>query len=661
MATQRERLEELRRRERLQFLRGLEQQQAQQVQQRGIQAAPSPTREELLAQINQDIGPLESFAIAAGRGLTDIGRAIGLAEPEPEVVQQAFTGLEEQRPISQTVGRVVGQSAPFLPAGIAAGGIASIPARIAAGATVGGIEGAAIERGTGGQDIAQAAGVGGLIAGGAEALFPVLSRLGGALVQRVTGRAPEGALFDAAGQPSPQLQSALESSGLTVDDLGEQAQQFLTQQPARVDPEQAVRAAQFEQVGITPTRAQITREAADFQAQQEAAKTSGRVRGALEQQEGLLVNRFDEAVAGTGGQPVTSGSPVIDKVVNISTQLDNQISDLYQAARAAAPDAKNVRMNKLSSVLRANAPSNNITGGLISAIRGELQQRGILDEGFKVTGRVSVDTAEEVRKVMNTFFNSTTDFGRQKLREFKDALDDDVFRAAGQDVFNEARTAKADFERRLSRAKVSKFDSRKANLVRDVLENKVDPDQFIPQVVTSKKWRAPDLEQLKQFSTDGGADPAPWNDLRAETMDFIKESAFKGPIDQAGNQALSRAGLDSAINKIGTEKLKVIFEPDELRFLRDIKSVAALREPVRGTALGRGPSAQAIGRVETAIKENPLLAVLVEAVTIDRSGRAVVKSRPDRIAKQRSTLQRVVPGAVAAPTIAAQQEQNNDT
>ena len=611
-------------------------------------------QQQTLDELNADVGAVESTFIGMGRGLSDIGRAVGLVDEEDEFIKQSFTGLEEQRPISQTIGRAVGQSLPFLAPGVGIGGIASMPLRIAAGAGLGGVEGAAIAEGTGKGGVIESAGVGGLIGGASEALFPIISRLGRALVKRVKGKAPSN-IFNSKGNPTKALEEAMEKSGITLDDLNQQAQAQLLKQPGEVLPEQAARAAQFEQLGLTPTKAQITRDAADFQAQQEAAKTSGRVRGALETQEGLLTNRFDESIAGTGGQAVTSGSPVVDKVVNLSTELDNQISDLYKAAREAAPTAKNVKMDKLAESLRANAPSNTITGGLIDGIKGELQQRGIMNDKFKIVGKVGVETSEEVRKVMNSFHNSTTDFGRQKLRDFKAALDDDVLSAAGSDFFKQGRSAKASFEKKLSNARVSKFDSRKANLVRDVLENKINPDTFVNDVVNSKKWRASDLKELKQFTTEGGKDLAPWNDLRAETLDSIKNAAFKGAEDAAGNKALSRDGLQRALNKIGTEKLKVLFEPEELKFLRDVMNVSKLREPVRGTALGKGPSAQAIQSLENRVRNLPLVGSIIDFIDFDSAGRAVIKSNPTKQIRPRTNLEKVIPGAFTVPAVAAQE------
>lgn len=693
-----DRLELLRRKKRLKDLRDLKVQKEAQAKQ------------SLLDQINADIGPFESVAIATGRGLTDIGRAVGLAEDEPEIVKQAFTGLEEQRPITQVVGRAVGQALPFLAPGVGVGAIAPLAGRVAAGAAIGGLEGAAIAEGTGTGSVAESAGIGGLIAGTAEAIFPIISRLGGALIKRVKGKQVS-SVFDSKGNPTKALEDALSESGITLDDLNQQAQLQLTKQPANVLPEEAARAAQFEQLGLTPTKAQVTRDAADFQAQQEAAKTSGRVRGVLEAQEGLLANKFDEAVAGTGGQAVTSGSPVVDKVVNISTGLDNQISDLYQAARQAAPTDKFITLNRTASALSKLTDFERSTGGLPSSVKGFLKNRNILDSsgklitsnkgiqkeisalkarfkksGLKVnpenrvvsslgqinekatqqlfdlniknTGRkLSVAEAESLRIDMNSLFNSITPFGRDKLRGLKSALDDDVLSAAGEDFFKQGRSAKAAFEERLKRAKISKFDNRKANLVKDVLENKISPDNFVNDVVNSKKWRASDLEQLKKFTTDNGADLAPWDDLRAETLDSIKNAAFKGPEDAAGNRALSRDGLQRALQKIGTEKLKVLFEPEELKFLRDVMNVSRLREPVRGTALGKGPSAQAIQSLENRVRNLPLVGSLIDFIDFDAAGRAVIKSNPAKQIRQRSNLEKVIPGAVSVPLISTQENQ----
>jgi len=377
--------------------------------------------------------------------------------------------------------------------------------------------------------------------------------------------------------------------------------------------------------GLEPTKAQVTRDAADFQSQQESAKTSGRVRDALENQEATLSQGFDDAVSGTGGRSVTSGSTAIDEVVGRSTRLDAEITELYTKAREAAPGAKDVRLESLAASLKRKAPSNTISKGLVKSIRGELVARGIIDKDFKVTGRIDVETAEDLRAFINSHFDSTSPMGRGLIRDFKNALDDDVFTAAGGDFFNTARSAKHAFEQNLSRAKVSKFDKRRTSLVRDMLENKLDPDDFAAKVTQSKTYRPADLQQLKDYLSQSDGGKAAWDDLRAETLQSIKDQAFIGPKDANGFQAITRDKLEKILNKIGSPRRNILFSARENQFLDQMLKVAELREPVRGTAIGRGPSAQAIGMLQTALVRSPILRTAFEIVTLDAKGRAVLK------------------------------------
>ena len=590
-------------------------------------SALSPEQRSLV----EDIGPIEAAAIGAGRGLTNIGRAIGLADPEDPAARQGIESLRSSRPVAVGVGEIAGETAPFLPLGLAAGSIKATVPRALATAGAGAVEGGLIARGEQ-RDIGQqlvSSGIGGSVAGALELAVPILGRLGGKIVRRVNNQAPTGAVVDLAGNPSDELLDALQKSGQSFDDLVREAQQELTGEA--LDPDQAARSSILRSQGLEPTRAQITRNAADFQAQQEAAKTSNAVRNALERQEAVLTSRFDNAILKTGGDSSAPTSTVFDAITEKATVLDQQISDLYTLARNTAPDVKNVRLASLASKLKRSAPSDRASGGVVKAIIGDLKAKGILDKNLKVVGRINVDTAEDVRKLMNELYDPQKPFGNALLRNFKDALDDDVFRASGDDIFRQAREAKASFERDLSRAKISKFDSRRANLVRDVLENKVDPDRLTEQVVFSKKWRSNDVEQLKNYISTTPAGRQAFNDFRAETLQQIKERSFVGAVDDAGNQTLSRDKLERAIKSIGDKKLKVLFNPEERRFLNSMLSVSKLREPVRGTALGRGPSAQAIARLERSIEDIPIFGNLISSISSDAKGRAVLKGNPQRL------------------------------
>ena len=613
-------------------------------------------RAQILREEAEKLSPLEAGLVGAGRGLATIGRGLGLMEPETPIERAGFEALQEERPIATTVGEIAGEAAPFLVPGVGVAGLAGRGAQVLGTAAIGATEAGLITRGKGG-DVGEqlfSAGIGGTVASALELALPVLGRIGGKAIRRVLGKAPEGAVIDVAGNPSDELLDALSETGQTFDDIVAEAKDELSKKA--VDPKQAARKAFLKSQGLDPTKAQISRNAADFQAQQEAAKTSGKVREVLEHQEAILTSRFNNAVLETGGSATAPTSSVFDALTEKATKLDEEISNLYSTARNVIPEDKNVKFNALTNELRKLAPSDRRAGGNISAIVGDMQSKGILDAKMNVVGRVNVEVAEDLRKLTNELYDPANPFGNMLLRKVKDKLDDDVFKAAGEDFFKQGRQAKASFEKDLSRAKISKFDLRKNNLVRDILENKIDPDQMVNKVIYGKAWRPDDLQQLKSYITTDDVGKQAFDDMRAEVMQSIKDRSFIGAVDDDGFQALSRDKLQKALSSIGDKKLNILFEPKETKLLKDLLQISKLREPVRGTALGRGPSAQAIGRIESAINTNPLLKTLVETITFDAKGRGVLKARPEKLISP--TKISPARAALTAPAVAiTQQEQ----
>ena len=386
--------------------------------------------------------------------------------------------------------------------------------------------------------------------------------------------------------------------------------------------EQAARRTTLESQGLEPTRAQVTRETTEFQSQQELSKQSGPLRARLEQQEARLSEAFEQRAKDTQGSVVTSTNTAIDEVLERSIVQDERIAELYKQVRDISPEAKDIRLNKLSSNLRAFAGEDRATKGLISSVRGNLKQRGIIDDSGKVVGRISVDTAEEIRKDINLLFGSTSERGRQLSRQLKDSIDEDVFKVAGEDIFKQARSAKQSFEEGLDRAKISRFDKRKNNLVRDMLDNKVSPDTFVGDVVFAKKWRKDDINQLKLFLNQSPKGKQAWNDLRAQTFDEIRERSFKGPVREDGaTQSLSKSALDKTLKTL-EDKMSVLFTPDERVFLANMKEVAKLREPPPGTFTGKGPSAQAIRQLKNKL---PFVGEFLDNMSTFRQNKLMLK------------------------------------
>lgn len=554
-----------------------------------------------------NVGPLESLGLSFGKGFTTIKRALGLQDMETEEERLTFEELQNQRPITSTVGEVLGETAPLLPAAVATGGISTLGGRVATSGLLGATEAGLITRGKGGDEGEQlkAAGFGGALASGLEVAIPVLGRVVGKTYRNLTGRQPKGPLLTNDGRPTKEFVDALDKAGLSFDDVAGETKRIIDTGNID-DATQVSRKAFLESQGITPTRAQVTGDATDFQSQQELIKQSGGVRDLLQAQEGVISSKFDNAVVATGGSANPSASQVFDTIADRAIDQDAAISTAYKTAREQAGNEKVVRPSKMVEEMRSFAGSDKATGGLASAARDILRNKGVLAQGkgLKIQGKVNPQVAEEIRIDLNSLYDSLTPFGRSKLTDLKNAIDLDVQKAVGKDVFAEARGMKAKFEKDLRRAKVNKFDKRKGNLVRDILENKINPDNFLQDAVLTKRVRSSDLEQLKRYlqQSDEGVDS--WNSLRADAMSFIRDNALK----EVGNEvAMTRASLQKAMDKFGRDKLRVLFDQGERKFLQDMVKVSKLREPVRGTALGKGPSAQAVRELEKAVNRNSLI------------------------------------------------------
>lgn len=611
-------------------------------------ASLTPEKRALL----EDIGPIEGAVIGAGRGFTDVARGVGAMDPIGDDERRQFDELTAAQPTA-TAGQIVGQAAPFVPLGLGVGAVASTPVRVLATSGVGGLEGGIIRRGEGEtvEDSIKSAGVGAVVAGVIELALPIIGRIGRKIFLKVGGKPPQGPLVTPDGGPTPEFQTALDAADIKFDDVVNQARVEL----GDLSPDEAVRKTFLESQGLTPTRAQVTRDASDFQAQQEAAKTSGPLRDALTEQDLVLTTRFDDVVRGTDGDFATDTNTVVDALVEKSTVLDREISALYKQAREAAPGEKSVRLHRLVGMLREAAGSDTAAGGNISAMVGELRKAGVVGKkGLKVTGRIDVDTAERLRQFANSLHSNANEFGNIRLREIKSALDEDVFEAAGQDVFEAGRAAKREFEQGLTRAKISKFDNRRANLVRDVLENKIDPDQFADKVVFSKTWRAPDLQQLRDYITTDQQGVAAIKDLKADVLDKIRQKAFTGAEDAAQMQTLNVGALEKTLKAIGEPKLRVLFDSKEREFLSNLVRVGKLRQPVTGTALGLGPS----GQLARAITEQTgVVGRVFDAITINNAGRVAMQAAPPpKTPAALEALRGVAPVAGAA-AVTAQQEQ----
>lgn len=570
--------------------RGAQLQEERLVEREQFLSSLAPERRELL----ESITPVEAGLIGAGRGFTTLARGVGLAEQEDPASRQAIEELSQIDP-GVRAGEILAEAAPFVVPGAAVGRIVGTGARFAASGALGASEGGIISAGKGGgaTQVATSAFIGLLLGAGGEALLPVVNSLGRKLINKVSGKGG-GAPVTGQGQASPDLEAVLAERGASVDDLIAASSEVAQGDVAG----NAAREAAFNRLGLTPTEAQRTRDVDLFVEQQDAFRKSGEVRRALDLQETQLTEKTAEVVSAV--ESTASPASVIDAVTDRSLRLDEEIGDLYTVARERAGTESNIRLSSAVGSLKSNSPRNEVSGGTVKALRDQMAVMGVASpKGFKTTGRINVQQSEELRQFANSLVEGANPQGRRVIRDFKESLDDDVFKVAGEDVFNSARKAKTNFERGLTKESKNKFDKNRTSLVRDILENRVAGDDLGNIIRAGSKYKAADLADLKRYLFEGSPEDvargaASWNDIRGSAMEFIRDTAFTGPIRADGTKSLSRAGLERSFKSIGNDKLRVLFNEKERKFLKDLAEVAAFKEPPPGTFTGTGPSGLAI-------------------------------------------------------------------
>ena len=137
-------------------------------------------------------------------------------------------------------------------------------------------------------------------------------------------------------------------------------------------------------------------------------------------------------------------------------------------------------------------------------------------------------------------------------------------------------------------------------------------------------------------------------------MEFIKNNSFGGAEDELGNRTITRARLESTLKKFGMDKLRAMFEPEEVKFLGDIVKITKIMEPVPGTALGRGPSAQAVNNLMDSVKRRieriPILNAFID-IDFDPTKGALMAKPTQKFIPQPIATQALPFAGVAATQI----------
>ena len=362
----------------------------------------------------------------------------------------------------------------------------------------------------------------------------------------------------------------------------------------------------FKEYDVPANRFNVSQATDDAVIQQSGLKRTGRISERVAEQDSRLTEIVDNKVESFGSSandlPETNAN-IFESVDNVVKELDDAINQAYVTAREGASTTAVVKFDGLIDTLRKNASKNSITNGVISAVRGDLENLGLIKGLKKVdnTG-MRVADAENVRQTLNKYFEGANPQARSVIRELKDSLDDDVARVAGEDVFQGARAAKTRYHQIIERAKRDKRDKTKGSFLESVIDNKIPEDKIVPRLLTS---RLDDFKSFKGFLLNdaGQAGKQSFKDIQAQVLRDALQSATKTMGKSEGGIPVfnSRLFANHFKSLRGSGKFKELFNSAEQKLIDDIIKMGSLRVPQNIVQQGKGASEVIVAEVANRI------------------------------------------------------------
>ena len=567
------------------------------------------TRRDYLKELAEDIGPAEAFLIGTGRGLTTIGRGLGLADPEEDVVSRGIEALKEEHPYIVSGGEILGETAPFVIPGAAVGRIPLLSGRVAAGGLVGGTEAAAIARGHG-QEVVPAAGLGVSIGAGAEILFPVIGRFGRAFYNKVKGTPPKGAMIDQAGNPTPELQGAMDEAGVTFEDLTVEAVEVVKNQKPGSDPSQVTTAARFAEEGIPITKGELTKDFAQQSTEQRLIESASdplaeKFRQFKLKQSEAIKQRLSDSVDMTS-LPEETGQRIQDALVSRKKMLRTQKNDLYRQAADNARDVGGVPIfvdNMADAVPDADTLEDlAITApAAMESLNKILTKYGMIDAtpemveaGFTSTP-LTIANFERFRKTLNAISKGDqTGASMVAIGPIKSALDDELAELAttlegrgyADNIIEPLKEARKTVRQLKTEFSPQAITGRMIDVKRDGVTPIIDASQVYSKLAAKSQPVENVRRTIASLNKSGEQGKQAIADLQTSTMLDLIESGFgteSRKID--GIRTFNPIAFRNRMKSIGDDKLMTIFGNNKksLNKIRNIERIAADLIPPSGT------------------------------------------------------------------------------
>lgn len=520
------------------------------------------------------------------------------------------------------VDRLTGSALPFM---VAPAGGAGLVSRAAAGAGAGGLAGYGLySQSNDPLENALRGGVGATAGGLMNAAAPSVAR--GVVRGAQAGKNALTSVLRRVAAPSDDtVRAALNRAGINVGGMQDDIQaRILTDAReqlvagGKLSPEQLLRRADIETIAGpgTATRGQLTRDPASWTQEQNLQRTEVNLpsvqRGEVPtltqrfQQQGQAIERATAQIADdvSGGVPVSQrpGSNLqaselaIKAIQRQDEAAEKAVSNLYQQYDKSGLRNTNVPDQRIAQTLGEVADEIGVEN-IPAPVLNRLKSFGFMDATR--TKQLTIGEADKLNRLIN---NNNPGFGPQSLAlgKIKRAINESLIEipeAGAAGPLLEARKAAAE-----------RFAAQRAGKGVSQAIKDVPPDKFLEQNVLGGSVR--DLRQLRESLSQTDEGLAAWGGLKARTWESLIDDATSG-----GNQPLTGARLNRALRKVGPDRMKELFTPEEIAKIQQLqRGVENMTTPPNLSAINYSNTTPALMGMVSRANKVPGLSMITDPI-----------------------------------------------
>lgn len=311
----------------------------------------------------------------------------------------------------------------------------------------------------------------------------------------------------------------------------------------------------------------------DFGAQKMDTPTGNAMKGQFTAERAALKDYGEKTVASTGGtpgaDPYARGTAILQPLEGVQSLYNQGIKKLYKTADEAAAGQAAVPLEAVGDLLM------NQRSAFVGTTEGAALLRGVASRmrelGITADAQATVSQMERLRQYVGQQWSPRTGTAVSAL---KDAIDADVFKSAGADIYQQARALRAERGRVLDEpAGISALldSSGPAGINRKVqIEKMGDAIATLP---------TDQLAHLKQVLTGGmptealqAQGMAAWNEIQAHIAQKVIGAADQGT-------KWSPLAIDKAINAMGQTRFDLVFSREQQAKLLTLQRAGHYLQP----------------------------------------------------------------------------------